>query len=56
LLASAGYHVIVPYLRGYARPAFFPVNIPQWTAVGGRHRSHRLMDALKIQQAVLAGF
>src|SRR3979411_175135 len=57
LLASAGYRVIVPYLRGYGTTRFLS---------GDAFRNGQqsvvaldiiaLMDALKIQKAVLAGF
>jgi pimeloyl-ACP methyl ester carboxylesterase len=57
LLASAGYRVIVPYLRGYGSTRFLS---------GGTFRNGQqsvvaldiinLMDALKIQKAIVAGF
>jgi pimeloyl-ACP methyl ester carboxylesterase len=57
LLASAGYRVIVPYLRGYGTTRFLS---------GGTFRSGQpsavavdivaLMDALKIEKATLGGF
>jgi pimeloyl-ACP methyl ester carboxylesterase len=57
LLASAGYKVIVPYLRGYGTTRFLS---------GGTFRSGQpsavavdivaLMDALKIEKATLGGF
>jgi pimeloyl-ACP methyl ester carboxylesterase len=57
LLASAGYHVIVPYLRGYGTTRFlssetFRNGQPSAVAVD----IIALMDALKIQKATLAGF
>ena len=57
LLAKAGYHVIVPYLRGYGTTRFlssetFRNGQPSVVAID----LIALMDALKIQQAVLAGF
>ncbi len=57
LLASAGYHVIVPYLRGYGTTRFlssstFRNGQPSAVAVD----IIALMDALKIQKAILAGF
>ena len=57
LLASAGYHVIIPYLRGYGTTRFlssdtFRNGQPAAIAVD----TIALMDALKIQQAVIAGF
>jgi pimeloyl-ACP methyl ester carboxylesterase len=57
LLASAGYHVIVPYLRGYGTTRFlssstFRNGQPSAVAVD----IIALMDALNIQKAILAGF
>jgi len=57
LLASAGYRVIVPYLRGYGTTRFlsneaFRNGQPAALAVDVT----TLMDALKIQKAILAGF
>ncbi len=57
LLASAGYRVIVPYLRGYGTTRFrssgtFRNGQPSALAVD----IIALMDALKIQKAILAGF
>jgi pimeloyl-ACP methyl ester carboxylesterase len=57
LLASAGYRVIVPYVRGYGSTRFlssdaFRNGQPSAVAVD----LVALMDALKIQKAVLAGF
>jgi pimeloyl-ACP methyl ester carboxylesterase len=57
LLASAGYRVIVPYLRGYGATRFlsndtFRNGQPSAIAVD----TIALMDALKIEKAVLAGF
>ncbi|MGA8312230.1 MAG: alpha/beta hydrolase [Terriglobales bacterium] len=57
LLASAGYRVIVPYLRGYGTTRFlssetFRNGQPSVVAVD----TIALMDALKIERAVLAGF
>jgi pimeloyl-ACP methyl ester carboxylesterase len=57
LLASAGYRVIVPYLRGYGSTRFlsnatFRNGQPSAVAVD----IIALMDALKIQRATLAGF
>jgi hypothetical protein len=43
LLASAGYRVIVPYVRGYGTTRFLSTgNVPEWPAVGRRPRCHRL--------------
>jgi pimeloyl-ACP methyl ester carboxylesterase len=57
ILASAGYRVIVPYLRGYGATRFlssetFRNGQPSVVAVD----IVALMDALKIQKAVIAGF
>ena len=57
LLASAGYRVIVPYLRGYGTTRFlssdtFRNGQPSAVALD----TIALMDALKIQKAILAGF
>jgi pimeloyl-ACP methyl ester carboxylesterase len=57
LLASAGYRVIVPYLRGYGTTRFLSSD----TFRNGQPSALALdiialMDALKIQQATLAGF
>ena len=57
LLAAAGYRVIVPYLRGYGTTRFlssetFRTGQQAVTAVD----LVALMDALKIEKAILAGF
>jgi pimeloyl-ACP methyl ester carboxylesterase len=57
LLAKAGYRVIVPYLRGYGTTRFLSSN----TLRNGQQSvvaldSIALMDALKIEKAILAGF
>ena len=57
LLAGAGYRVIVPYLRGYGTTRFlsgetFRNGQPSATALD----TIALMDALKIDKAILAGF
>jgi pimeloyl-ACP methyl ester carboxylesterase len=57
LLASAGYRVIIPYLRGYGTTRFLSSN----TFRNGQQSALALdtialMDALKIKQAILAGF
>jgi len=57
LLASAGYKVIIPYLRGYGTTRFlssetFRNGQPSALAVD----TVAFMDALKIQRATLAGF
>jgi pimeloyl-ACP methyl ester carboxylesterase len=57
LLASAGYRVIVPYLRGYGSTRFLSSGTfrnAQQAAVALDIVA--LMDALKIRQATLAGF
>jgi pimeloyl-ACP methyl ester carboxylesterase len=57
LLASAGYHVIVPYLRGYGTTTFLSsgtVRNAQQSAVA--QDTINLMDALKIDKAIIAGF
>jgi pimeloyl-ACP methyl ester carboxylesterase len=57
LLASAGYRVIVPYLRGYGTTRF----LSSATLRNGQPSALAvdiiaLMDALKIEKAILAGF
>jgi pimeloyl-ACP methyl ester carboxylesterase len=57
LLSSAGYRVIIPYLRGYGATRFlssetFRNGQPAALAVDVK----ALMDALKIEKATLAGF
>jgi pimeloyl-ACP methyl ester carboxylesterase len=57
LLASAGYRVIVPYLRGYGTTRF----LSSETFRNGQQAVVALdiialMDALKIEKAILAGF
>ena len=57
LLASAGYRVIVPYLRGYGTTRFLSSETPrngQQSAVAVDIIA--LMDALKIQNATIGGF
>lgn len=57
MLASAGYRVIVPYLRGYGTTRFLASNAfrnAQQAAVAVDVIA--LMDALSIRQAVVAGF
>src|SRR5579862_6347108 len=56
-LASAGYRVIVPYVRGYGTTRFLSPDTPrngQQAAVAMDVIA--LMDALKIEKATLAGF
>jgi pimeloyl-ACP methyl ester carboxylesterase len=57
LLASAGYRVIVPFVRGYGTTSF----LSQGTMRNGQpsvvaQDNIALMDALKIDKAILAGF
>jgi pimeloyl-ACP methyl ester carboxylesterase len=57
LLASSGYRVIVPYLRGYGTTRF----LSEQTSRNGQQAAAAadivdLMDALKIQKATLAGY
>jgi pimeloyl-ACP methyl ester carboxylesterase len=57
LLASAGYRVIVPYLRGYGTTRF----LSSETLRNGQQSAIAvdiiaLMDALKIEKAILGGF
>jgi pimeloyl-ACP methyl ester carboxylesterase len=57
LLASKGYRVIVPHLRGHGTTRFLSDSTPrngQQATVGADIIA--LMDALKIQKAILAGF
>ncbi|KQX07690.1 MULTISPECIES: alpha/beta fold hydrolase [unclassified Leifsonia] len=56
-LADAGFRVIVPYLRGHGDTRFLDQSIPrsgQQAALG--HDVLELMDALRIPQAILAGY
>ena len=57
LLASAGYRVIVPYLRGYGATRFLSNEAPR----NGQQAALAvdaidLMDALKIEKAIIGGF
>ncbi len=57
LLTSAGYWVIVPHLRGYGTTGFLSSETPrngEQAAIGVD--TIALMDALKIDKAILAGF
>ncbi|MFM0338928.1 alpha/beta fold hydrolase [Paraburkholderia fungorum] len=57
LLAAAGYRVIVPYLRGYGSTRFLSADTPrngQQAVVAVDIIA--LMDALKIDKAILGGF
>jgi len=57
LLAAKGYHVIVPYLRGYGTTRFLSDQTPR----NGQQSAFAvdiiaLMDALKIKKAIIGGF
>jgi pimeloyl-ACP methyl ester carboxylesterase len=57
LLAAAGFRVIIPYLRGYGTTSFISADTPR----NGQPSAMAvdiidLMDALKIEKAVIAGF
>ncbi|VXB03114.1 conserved hypothetical protein [Burkholderia sp. 8Y] len=57
MLAAAGYRVIVPYLRGYGSTRFLSADTPrngQQAVVAVDIIA--LMDALRIQKALIAGF
>jgi pimeloyl-ACP methyl ester carboxylesterase len=57
VLASAGYRVIVPYLRGYGTTRFLSADTPrngQQAALAAD--TVALMDALAIDKAIVAGF
>ncbi len=57
ILASKGYRVIVPYLRGYGTTRFLSTDTPrngQQSVVAVD--AIALMDALKIQSAIIGGF
>jgi pimeloyl-ACP methyl ester carboxylesterase len=57
LLNQAGFRTVVPYLRGYGPTRFLSPDIPrsgEQAALG--QDLLELLDALKIQRAVLAGF
>jgi pimeloyl-ACP methyl ester carboxylesterase len=57
VLASAGYRVIIPYLRGYGTTRFLSSDTPrngQQSVVAADIIA--LMDALKIKKATIAGF
>jgi pimeloyl-ACP methyl ester carboxylesterase len=56
LLAAAGYRVIVPYLRGYGTTRFLsPETIRNGQQAAVAVDAVALMDALKIEQAVIGG-
>lgn len=57
ILASAGYRVIIPYLRGYGETVFLSKDTPrngQQSALAADMIA--LMDALGIEKAIVAGF
>lgn len=57
ILASAGYRVIIPYLRGYGTTRFLSRETPrngQQSAIAVDVIA--LMDALKIERAIVAGY
>ncbi|TCU14647.1 alpha/beta fold hydrolase [Rhizobium sullae] len=57
LLASAGYRVLMPYLRGYGTTQFLSKDTPrngQQAAIAADMIA--FMDALKIERAVIAGY
>ena len=57
LLASAGYRAIIPYLRGYGTPRFLSnttIRNAQPSALAVDLKD--LLDALKIEKPILAGF
>ncbi|HEV8389154.1 MAG TPA: alpha/beta hydrolase [Dongiaceae bacterium] len=57
LLASAGYRVIVPHLRGHGTTRFLSEStFPNGQQAAIASDVTALMDALKIEQAVLAGY
>jgi pimeloyl-ACP methyl ester carboxylesterase len=57
VLASAGYRVVVPYLRGYGTTRFLSGNTPRnGQQVALAADTVALMDALAIDTAIVAGF
>jgi pimeloyl-ACP methyl ester carboxylesterase len=57
LLASRGFRVIVPYLRGYGTTRFVSTETPRNGQQGALATDViALMDALRIEKAVVAGF
>src|SRR5882724_6043694 len=57
LLAAKGYHVIVPYLRGYGTTTFLsPSTSRNAQQAVFAYDIIALMDALHIEKAILAGF
>lgn len=56
-LAKAGYHVIVPYLRGYGATRFLAADaMPNGEPAALAVDIVALMDALKIEKATIAGY
>jgi pimeloyl-ACP methyl ester carboxylesterase len=56
-LAAAGYRVIVPYLRGYGTTRFLSADtVRNGQPAALAHDTVDLLDALKIQKAIIAGF
>jgi len=57
LLAAKGYHVFVPYLRGYGSTTFLSANTPRnGQQVVFAADIIAFMDALKIDKAIIGGF
>ena len=57
LLAAKGYRVIIPYLRGHGTTRFLAGGtFPNGQKFFAAQDILRLMDALKIEKAILAGF
>jgi pimeloyl-ACP methyl ester carboxylesterase len=57
LLASAGYRVLVPYLRGYGTTVFLSRDTPRsGQPAAAAVDAMAFMDALKIRKAVIGGF
>ncbi len=56
LLASAGYRVIVPYLRGYGTTRFLSSEVRNGQPSAIAVDAIALMDALKIEKATIGGF
>jgi pimeloyl-ACP methyl ester carboxylesterase len=57
LLAAHGYRVIVPYFRGYGTTTFLSASVPRDVGQAAFALDIvSLMDALKIERAILAGY
>src|SRR5262245_10114725 len=57
MLASRGYRVILPYLRGYGSTRFLSANTPRYAQQSALAAdSLALMDALSVDRAIVAGF